>query len=130
MTHNIETLDFDTVDDFVDEIINNVLGEEDYVNCTTVANYELVNSIIRKLLIVDESFNLSMIDIDNIDYDDLYYLTITSDFKIYCEPIYYKGEQLLNESIYTYIHEDASWKVLDKLGNEFKCIFGIDELNK
>jgi hypothetical protein len=79
---------------------------------------------VHRILAIKESFD--SVDIDT-SMTGFYYVTITSDFELYCQPICYDGKCMWNESEYTYIQECIPRKFEKYFGDKWKVIFGIKE---
>jgi len=120
----LNVLDFDSIEDFIDEIVNNVVDEDEYIANTVVCTYDLAIELMHKILAIKESFD--SVDIDT-SMTGFYYVTITSDFELYCQPICYDGKCMWNESEYTYIQECIPRKFEKYFGDKWKVIFGIKE---
>lgn len=119
----LEVLDF-TIEDFIDEIVNNVADENEYTANTVVCTYDLAMELVHKILSIKESFDA--VDMDT-SMTGFYYVTITSDFELYCQPICYNGKCMWNESEYTYIQENVPQKFIKSFGDKWKVVFGISE---
>lgn len=123
----LPVVDFDSIEDLIDEIIDNTINEEDYTTVTVVCNIDLVVELLHKLFAIDDTFSPAFIDIDTLDYDGYYYLTVTSDCKVFCERVEHDGICYSNEADYTYIQDNTPQSMIKYFGNEWKIIFGIDE---
>lgn len=123
----LSIIDFDTTDDLVDELIDNTTNEEDYTMATVVCDTDLAVELLHKLFAIDDTFFPAFIDIDTVDYDGYYYLTVTSDCEVFCERVEHDGVCYLNESHYTYIQDSVPESMVQYFGDEWKVIFGIDE---
>lgn len=118
-------IDFNSVTDLCEETINNVENEDEYTVCTIVANNKLAVELINKFLAIKGTFHV--VSDNKIDHIGYYYVTITSDFELFCQPICYDGKCMWDESEYTYIQECVPWKFEKYFGDKWKIIFGISE---
>ena len=119
----LDVLKFDSINDLIDKIINNVVDEDEYTVNTVVCTSDLAMKLVNKIA-TKESF-------DSVDLDTLmigfYYVTITSDFELFCQPICYNGKCMWNEADYTYIQDIVPQHFVKYFGDEWKIIFGIKE---
>lgn len=120
-----DVVDFDSVDDLCNEIINNVLNEQDYTTCTVVADNNLATELVHKILAIKDSFDL--VTDCNIDTLGFYYVTVDSKCDVYCKLVINDNIPFLNESNYTYVQENVPEFLEKYFGNEYKLIFGISE---
>ena len=127
MKHYLDVLEFDTVDDLIDEVINNVLNEPEYTSCTVVADSKLATELVCKILAIKDSFDPAIITYDSIDYDGFYYVTVDSKCDVYCEPVCHDGVSFFNEADYTYIESNGPQALVKYFGDGYKVIFGINE---
>ena len=125
MKRYLETLDFDTVDDLVEEIVDNVINEEEYTSCTVVTDSKLAVELVHKILEIKDSFYPAIITYDSIDYDGFYYVTVDSKCDVYCSQVINDGVPFLNESDYTYIQETVPKSLVEYFGDGYKVIFGL-----
>lgn len=125
----LDVLDF-TIDDFVDEIVNNVVDEDKFTTNTVVCDSDLAMKLVQKILAIKESFDAKVIDFDVFDYKyEYYYVGITSDFELFCTPVFTNDGRPLrcDDSDYTYIQENVPEKLVDYFGDKWKIVFGISE---
>jgi hypothetical protein len=120
-TYSVIDIDLDSL---VDEVVNNVINEEEYTTNTVVCDSELAVKLVAKILAIKDSFDA--VDVDT-SMTGFYYVTITSDFELFCQPICYDGKCMWNESDYTYVQDNIPQKFLKYLGNKWKVIFGIED---
>ncbi len=122
-----------STDDLVDEIVNNVANEEEYTTNTVVCDSEMAIKLVQKILAIKDSFDAQVINYDLYDYKyKYYYVGITSDFELFCTPVFAEDGQPLrcDDSDYTYIQENVPQSLVEYFGDKWKVIFGIDKDNK
>jgi len=136
-TNNVK--DYCCIHHFICEVVDEILdSNKDYTSTTIVANGELAQNLLRILLslTVDKTdgeflFNMGMVEFNDIEYDKEYYISINSDFEVWCEPAYRKNKYgigyVFDEADYTYIHENSNFKILDKIESDNVTIFGFED---
>ena len=120
-------IDFESTDDLVDELIENTVNEKDYTMATVVCNIDLAVELLHKLFAIDNTFFPTFIDIDTVDYDGYYYLTVTSNCEVSCGRVEHDGVCYLNEADYTYIQDSVPQSMVKYFGDEWKVIFGVNK---
>ena len=120
-------LNFDSLDEFLTEFIEDISDEDAYTSATVVCDIDMSLNLLRKLFEIDKKFYPEFIDINTVDYDGYYYLSITSDLTVSCVAVEHNGTCYKNESDYTYIQDSVPQRMMKYFGNEWKVIFGIDE---
>lgn len=120
-------LNFDSLDEFLTEFIEDISDEDAYTSATVVCDIDMSLNLLRKLFEIDKKFYPEFIDINTVDYDGYYYLSITSDLTVSCVAVEHNGTCYKNESDYTYIQDSVPQRMVKNLGDNWKVIFGIDE---
>ena len=123
----LPVINFNSTEDLIDEIIDNTINEEDYTTAIVVCDTDLVVELLHKLFAIDDTFSPAFINIDTLDYDGYYYLTVASDCKVSCERVEHDGMCYSNEADYTYIQDSTPRNMIKYFGNKWKIIFRIDE---
>lgn len=114
-----------SVDDLCNEVVNNVLNEQDYTTCTVVVTSTLAKELVHKILAIKDSFDL--VTDCKIDAIGFYYVSVSSDCKLYCEPVFHDGIPFIDEASMTYIQENVPESLMKYFISDFKLIFGIEE---
>lgn len=106
----------------VSEVHDKLCENNDFVDVTIVAKYEVVKQIISELVYYD--YDLCNIKLENPDidyYDDEFYISINSDNEIWCEKAKDKdGNYLIDECNIALIHEDCNSKLVSKLRSDYE----------
>ena len=106
----------------VSEVHDKLCENNDFVDVTIVAKYEVAKQIISELVYYD--YDLCNIKLENPDidyYDDEFYISINSDNEIWCEKAKDKdGNYLIDECDIALIHEDCNSKLVSKLRSDYE----------
>lgn len=129
---NVDTIDFCCIDHFIEEIVEELCdAEEEFVSTSIIANGEFTHDLIKILLSDENDFDMYIVNFDAEDYCGEYIVTITNDFKLFCEPMYrdnkYGEGYLTAESDYVYLLEDSNFKILDSITSDKIIIFGFGD---
>lgn len=131
-TDNVK--DYCCIYHFVEEIIGELFDtDKDFSSTTIVANGELAQDLIRLLLSTtmedddDFVFHMGMVDFNSIEYGKEYYISMNTDFEVWCEPAWHDGIYYTDEADYTYVYEDSDYKILDKVESDNITIFGFED---
>ena len=84
-------LNFDSLDEFLTEFIEDISDEDAYTSATVVCDIDMSLNLLRKLFEIDKKFYPEFIDINTVDYDGYYYLSITSDLTVSCVAVEHNG---------------------------------------
>ena len=129
---------FSCVEELVDDMIDTVLEfDDEFASVTLVANSELTNKVFKEFSSIEvNGFEISygIVEINNEEYDDLYYLTFGNDGKVWVEKAWHEDNQwhkagyLYTESDLVYLAGcDGCKEIMDAIdGNEI-LIFDIED---
>ena len=137
MNKYAEVKDFYCIHEFVEEIVNELLdNDDDFYTINVIAKGEFTKDLIKLLLSIeteDVSFDVGSIDFKSIESDDYnkeYLLSISNDMELWCEPAWqhneYRTGYLDLEAESTYILDDSNFEVLDKVESDMITIFGFE----
>ena len=129
---------FSCVEELVNDMIDTILEfDDEFASVTLVANPEIINKVFKEFSSIEVNgfeINYGVVEIDNEEYDDLYYLTFGNDGKVWVEKAWHEDNQwhkagyLYTESDLVYLAGcDSCKEIIDAIeGNEI-LIFDIDE---
>ena len=130
-------VDYDSIDDFIEDILIELLENEcdDNIGTTSiVVNGELVQEILRKLFTLKvngEYFNMSSIEFDSNDYDEEYIIDIASDMNMGCTPAFFCNDEcaeyLTIEADHVYLYGAVSEELAENVESKDITIFGFEE---
>lgn len=131
---NLEDIKFDYLEDFVDEVIENIHEDEDCF-ISIFAKYEQASEIIKELLAYD------FVELDNIDlhsegfdgYADEYIVELWSDcgtVYIGCEPAKRNGEYFKYDGNICFLFEDCNSKIIKNCDYDEMYDVVIEECNE
>lgn len=110
-----------------------------YESIEIYAKSELISSILKNLIVIDDNFSFGSITFtgkDDYDYGDVYCLTINDSSEIWIEPAYRYNEKIgewktfNSEATLAYVYqEDVEQDLLDMLEKNDvpTLLFGFDE---
>lgn len=128
-----EVKDYCCLDCFLDSVLRCYDKLNKHQGVSIIANSEISEILIKELLMFDEDrkFNISLIDINNEDYDLEYVITLSSNNTLWCEPAWrsnqYGTGYIGVESEYIFIHEDIPSSILKSAHSDNIIVFGIDD---
>ena len=123
----LNILDFESLDELVNELIEDISDEDEFTSATVVCDTDMAFKLLRRLFEIDKRFHPEFIDIDTVDYDGFYYLSIANNYTVSCEAINHNGTCYDSECNYTYIQDSVPQSMVKHFGNDWKVVFGIDE---
>lgn len=137
----IQNTTFNCIHELIGDAIETVMeSDEEYASVTIVANSDLTESLIKTLSNTEvNGFDLTygIIEINNEEYDDLYYVTINTDGTLWCEPAWHEDNQwhkagyLYTEGEVIYLmSEDVNDEIIEALGENNILIFDFAEDNE
>jgi len=83
----LNILDFESLDELVNELIEDISDEDEFTSATVVCDTDMAFKLLRRLFEIDKRFHPEFIDIDTVDYDGFYYLSIANNYTVSCEAI-------------------------------------------
>ena len=140
--HNdVKVKNYCCIKHFLESVANEIIDSgKDFTSTTVVANGELTQDLIRLILTIpseqldtndygdDFLFHMGMINFNSIEYDGEYYISMNTDFEVWCEPAWHEdGGYYTDEADYTYVYEDSDYKILDKVESDDVTIFGFED---
>ena len=134
--NKIQSATFSNVIELVQDMMESAINlEEDYSAVTLVANPELTQKVFRtfsNITVNGLEVEYGMVEINNEEYDDLYYLTFGKDGRLWVEPAWHEDNQwhkagyLQNESDINYIEDlDINDEIMDVLEDANVLTFAI-----
>lgn len=142
MKNATETKDFCCLDKFSEEVISKLVSLMDNLGSVSiVADGDVIQELVKRILSLEVEFkecgivefDLGVISFSPEEYDGYnkeYILTLTSDFELWCEPMWRDNEYGTGyidvESEAVYVYEDCDYQVLEKINSEDVVVFGVD----
>ena len=128
----IDHIDYCCIYHFIEAIVAELCDtDEEYASTSIIANDEFTHDLVKVLLSDDVDFDMDVINFDSEDYCGKYIVTITNDFKLFCEPMYrdnkYGKGYLTAESEHVYVMEDVNDEVLDHINSNDIVVFGFED---
>lgn len=134
----IQSTEFYCIHELINDAIETVMeSDEGNASVTIVANPLLTESLVKALSCTEvNGFDLTygIIEINNEEYDNLYYVTITNDGEIWCEQAFHEDNQWHKAGyLYAYaelmyiMSEDVNEEIIKTLGENNILIFDFDE---
>ena len=133
----VQTTTFTSIREIIEDMIETTLNsEEGYGRVTLVAKIELIEKILKMFSATEVNgfeISYSLISIDTLEYDDLYYLTFDNDGKIWVEKAWHndnrwhKAGYLYTESDLMYVFsDDINDEIMEEIDNNNILVFDID----
>lgn len=134
----IQKTEFSCIDELVQDMVEVILNAEDeYTAVTLVANTDITIEVFKKLSAIEVNgfkTNYGIVGLNTEEYDDLYYLSLGKDGKIWVEPAWHddnkwhKAGYLLTEGELLYIPNcDVNSEIIETISNNNILIFSIKE---
>lgn len=138
---DIDTVDYCCMRHFAETVIEELFDTDEDASTTIVVFGDMLDDLIRLMMTVQAEgedeffFHTGMIDINNVEYDKEYYVTINTNRELWCEPAFHDNEYgtgyILTDDTHVYLYEDCNYSILDKVYSDDVIIFGFeDELDE
>lgn len=134
---NTKEITYPCIHKLLEDILDNLnIGSEEFTSVTVVADEYLTKDLLKLFLQIEvEGFEFTpeMIDINTIDYDDLYYFDINNDGSISVNQAWLDGNEY-HDDMYAIVEsdvifvcvEDIDDDLLDAISENNIVIFDID----
>lgn len=129
---------FSCIEELVDDMVETIIeAKDEYTTVTVIAKAETMLKVFRELAITEINgfeVDFAVIGIDTEEYDDLYYLSLSKDGKLWVEKAWHEDNQwhkagyLYNESELTYLFNyDANNEIMEAIEGNNVLIFDIED---